>query len=128
MVSWELYLRLMHCFPNSIINSQGEFIAHIEANQYFRLTDCSTEMDVQCKVLEWLSRGAYKTAPFGERKNKVFHAFMLNGINQFLGTSFTEEDMEQIYTRLGNRCNHGLTVRFVESGYDMSLLRGDRHG
>lgn len=28
------------------------------------LVDCETELDVKCKVLEWFSRGAYKTEPF----------------------------------------------------------------
>lgn len=117
------YLKLMRCFPGSFINHNMEFVAHLEANQFFRLDDCASEFDIKCKVLEWFSRGAYKTAPFGERKNKRLHEFMLRGINDYLGTDFTEDDMENIYTRLGNRCNHELTVRFIESGYDMRLLR-----
>ena len=48
---------------------------------------------------------------------------MLSGINQFLGTDFTEKDMEQIYTYLGNRCNHAKTLKFITSGYDMSVLK-----
>ena len=122
MIEWADVQKLMAAFPNSSINQCGEFIAHHEANEYFMLKDCETELDVKCKVLEWLSRAAHKTAPFGERKNEKFHRFMLNGINQFLGTNFTREDMEQIYTYLGNRCNHEKTTRFVRSGYDMGLL------
>ena len=49
---------------------------------------------------------------------------MLNGVNDFLGTDFTESDIEEIYTYLGNRCNHEKTVRFIESNYDMSILKG----
>ena len=48
---------------------------------------------------------------------------MLNGINDFLGTRFSADDIEQIYTYLGNRVNHQRTVRFVESGYDMEVLK-----
>jgi hypothetical protein len=117
--------KLARAFPNSFINTALEFIAHKEANEYFRLEDCENEFDVKCKVLEWLSRGAHKTCPFHSNiKNERFHNFMLNGINDFLGTDFTEDDMEIIYTYLGNRCNHERTVKFVNSGYDMEVLKG----
>lgn len=117
--------KLARAFPNSFINTALEFIAHKEANEYFRLEDCNNEFDVKCKVLEWLSRGAYKTCPFNSNiKNERFHNFILNGINDFLGTDFTESDIEKIYTYLGNRCNHEKTVKFINSGYDMSVLKG----
>ena len=125
MVNSWVTKKLASAFPNSFINSALEFIAHKEANEYFRLEDCECEFDVKCKVLEWLSRGAYKTCPFNSNlKNERFHNFMLNGINDFLGTDFTEDDIEIIYTYLGNRCNHEKTVRFIESGYDMAVLKG----
>lgn len=123
MVDSIITKKLAHAFPKSFINTALEFIAHEEANEWFRLEDCETELDVKCKLLEWLSRGAHKTCPFNRNlKNERFHNFMLNGINDFLGTDFTEQDIEVIYDRLGNRVNHALTVEFVNSGYDMSLL------
>ena len=123
MVTWEIMQKLMKCFENSFINHNGEFIAHSKANAYFILHSCETELDVKCKVLEWLSRDAYKICPFGsDRKNKEFHKFMLNGINEFLGTEFTENDIDTIYTYLGNACHHSLTIKFIESGYDLSIL------
>ena len=116
--------KLAVAFPKSFINTALEFIAHKEANEYFLLEDCETEFDVKCKVLEWLSRGAYKTCPFNSNiKNERLHNFMLNGINDFLRTDFTKDDIAIIYTYLGNRCNHQKTVRFIESGYDMSVLK-----
>lgn len=117
--------KLIFCFPGSFVNGSNEFIAHRKANEYFRLDNCNDELDVKCKVLEWFSRGAYKTEPYSTNcKNEEFHEFMLTGINEFLGTDFTEEDMEQIYTYLGNACNHQKTIRFIESGYDMAILKG----
>ena len=125
MVGSNITKKLAHSFYGSYINYNLEFIAHEEANEYFRLEDCETELDVKCKVLEWLSRGAYKTCPFNSNiKNERFHNFMLNGINDFLGTDFTEDDIEIIYTYLGNRCNHERTIKFINSGYDMSFLKG----
>lgn len=117
--------KLARAFPNSFINTALEFIAHKEANEYFRWEDCNNEFDVKCKVLEWLSRGAYKTCPFHTNfKNERFHNFMLNGINDFLGSDFTEDDIAIIYQKLGNRVRHSLTEEFVNSGYDMSVLKG----
>lgn len=122
----ELITRLMNCFPNSSINQNGEFIAHEKSNTYFILKDCETELDVKCKVLEWLSRAAYKTEPYRRKdKNDEFHRFMHGGIIEFLGVHFSGNDMETIYTYLGNACNHEKTVAFIESGYDMGILESE---
>jgi len=124
MVEYEIAKRLMSCFSNSFINELGEFIAHRYANEYFNLENCESELDVKCKLLEWFSRGAHKTEPYGTaRKNREFHRFMLNGINEFLHTEFTEADMDIIYTYLGNSCNHPKTIKFIESGYNMNLFK-----
>lgn len=122
-MKWEFIQRLMSCFPRSFINQEGEFIAHKEANQYFILRNCENEMDVKCKVIEWFSRSAFKTEPFRtKQKNEEFHKFMLDGINEFLGTDFDTMDIEQIYTYLGNACDHERTIVFIESGYCMEVL------
>lgn len=123
MVSWDVIQRLSCSFPRSFINQHGEFIAHDKANEYFILKNCETELDIKCKVLEWLSRGACKSNPYRSNKsNEEFHEFMLAGINKFLQTNFTYKDMQRIYIHIGNACNHQKTIRFVESGYDFSIL------
>ena len=124
MVRLNVLLELMECFPNSVITKRYEFIAHTKANEYFNIKDCESKIDVKCKVLEWFSRGAYKTEPFYTKKeNEGFHAFMLAGINRYLQTHFTPEDMCEIYTYLGNGINRNKTIRFIKSGYDMAILR-----
>lgn len=126
MVNSYVTKKLARAFPGSFINTSLEFIAHKEANEYFLLEDCQTEFDVKCKVLEWLSRGAHKTCPFhSNAKNEKFHNFMLNGINDFLETDFSEEDITLIYQRLGNGVRHFLTQCFVSTKYDMKLLEGE---
>ena len=121
----ELITKLINSFPNSFINNGGEFIAEEKSNTYFNLKNCKNELEVKCKLLEWCSRTAYKGQLYEyEKKNKELREFMLNGINQFLDTDFSQDDMEQIYTYLGNAVNHERTVIFVESGYDMNLLIG----
>ena len=122
----ECRLALLTSFPGSFVNERDEFIAHKESNQYLVLSNCKTSLEVKCKVLEWFSRPAHKTAPYNsDRKNSKYHNFMLNGVNRFLGTDFSREEMELIYTYLGNACNHKKTIQFVQSGYDMRIFEGE---
>ena len=127
MVDWKIIKKLGLSFPGWFINEQGEFIAHQKANVYFNISTCESELDVKCKVLEWFSRPACKSTPFRRVvENTALHIFFLNGINEYLGTGFSVEDMREIYTYLGNACNHQKTIRFIESGYDMAVLREQR--
>lgn len=125
MVKSEVMIKIMKCFPGSYINGLGEFIASDLGNEYFNIMKCHDELEIKCKVIEWFSRAAFKDAPSTPRKNKQLHEFMLTGINAYLGTSFTEEDMEKIYCPIGNECNRGLCIKFIESGYDMRLLESE---
>lgn len=121
----ETELKLLKSFPGSFINQEGEFVAHDKANEYFILRNCKSDLDIKCKVLEWFSRGAFKTEPYrAYHKNRAFHEFMRNGMNDFLGTYFTETDMEVIYQYLGNCVDHDLTLKFIDSGYDIECLLG----
>lgn len=115
---------LLESFPKSFINQRDEFIAHEYSNQYIILSNCEKPIDIECKVLEWFSRAAHKSQPYSQEwRNRKFHEFMLNGINNFLDTRFSEGDMDLIYTYLGNACNHSLTIEFINSGYDMNILK-----
>lgn len=125
MVQQIVLKKLFAAFPYGIINHLLEFVAdpNHRVNSYFRLEDCETEEDVAAKLLKWVSRDAYKSQHFTpEWRNKQVHEYHLNGINQFCGTSFGEDDIELIYSELGNRCNHELTLKFIRSGYDTEVL------
>ena len=50
---------------------------------------------------------------------------LFRSVNRYLGTDFSEDDMDLIYTYLGNECNHEKTVRFIKSGYDMEILNNE---
>lgn len=118
-------LRLLWDFEGSFFNERDEFIAHKYSNTYFYFGNCETEEDVDCKVLEWLSRAASKGIPYNQEwRNKKFRQFMLDGINKYLHTNFSFEDMITIYTYLGNACNHKRTLEFIRSGYDMTIFDG----
>ncbi|MDD3230891.1 MAG: hypothetical protein PHE09_16995 [Oscillospiraceae bacterium] len=115
---------LLAAFPDSFINSKDEFIAHERSNQYIILADCKVPEDIEYKVLEWFSRPAHKTAPYSQEwRNRKFHQFMLNGVNAFLDTTYTEDDVALIYDELGNAINHKLTAEFVKHGMSIDWLR-----
>nr|DAD84505.1 MAG TPA: hypothetical protein [Myoviridae sp. ctCjb12] len=120
----EARAKLLECFPGSFINSRDEFIAHPRTNQYFLLNNCKTVEDIEAKVLEWLSRPAFKTQPYSQEwRNRRFHEFMLVGVNVFLDTDFSENDMELIYTYMGCGINHGLMLAFIDHDMSMKWLR-----
>lgn len=120
----EARAKLIECFPGSFINSRDEFIAHPRTNQYFLLNNCQTVEDIEAKALEYLSRPAFKTQPYSQEwRNRRFHEFMLAGVNAFLDTDFSEEDMELIYTYMGCGIKHGLTMAFIDHDMSMKWLK-----
>lgn len=114
---------LFCAFPECFLNQHQELIVHKASNTYICLSDCRNSIDIKCKVLEWFSRPASKGQPYRQEwRNRKFRKFMLDGINNFLKTDFTEDEMEIIYQYLGNAINHDKTLRFIKSGYDLSVL------
>lgn len=120
----EARAKLLECFPGSFINARDEFIAHPRTNQYFLLGNCQTVEDIEAKVLEWLSRPAFKTQPYSQEwRNRRFHEFMLAGVNAFLDTDFSEDDMELIYTYMGCGIKHSLMLDFIDHDMNTKWLR-----
>ena len=118
--------KLMASFPDGFLNSEMEFIVCERTNLYFLLGDCQSELDVKCKVLEWCSRDCCKTEPFHQKKrNDEYHEMILDGVNRYLGTRFSQDDMDEIYCRLGNTVKHELTIKFIESGFDFEVLKDE---
>lgn len=106
----------LQVFPKSFINQSNEIILEPKNNVYFRLEDVHTELEFKCKMFAWVSR------PIAKGLNKYWSPKVLNSFNWLMGTNFTKKDMETVYNRLGNDVNRELTIRFIESDYDLSLL------
>lgn len=106
----------LHVFPKSFINHNNEIILEPRNNVYFRLEDIKTELEFKCKMFAWVSR------PIAKGLNKYWFPRVLRSFNELLGTNFTKDEMYKIYDRLGNDVNRKLTVLFIESNYDLSLL------
>lgn len=107
----------LQVFPNAFINRSNELILEPRNNVYFRLEDVKTELDFKCKMFAWVSR------PIAKGLNKYWWPKVLRNFNELLDTDFTRDDMYAIYDLLGNDVNRQLTIRFIESNYDLSLLR-----
>lgn len=118
-----LKLRLIADFSDGFFNDNEDFIVHKYSNTYFIFKNCQNELDVQCELLERLSRPCSKGCPYKQEfRNKKYRQYLLDGINNFLQTNFTFQDMLIIYEYLGNCVNHKLTIKFIESGYDFKIL------
>ena len=92
-------------------------------NVYFTAKGCKDKTDIICKLLEWCSRPIAKGTPYASAKrNQEWREKLLEGYNKYLGTQFTQTDMYWIYDKLGNAANHELTLKFIESGYNLSLV------
>lgn len=126
MVNDEILEKLFRAFPHSLINRSLEFVADYNprVNSYFCLKGIKSEIQVQCKVMEWLSRdGCYSLHYYRSHDNERVHKYHRNGINDFLGTNFSHEDIELIYQKLGNGVNRELSIQFIESGFDLEVLK-----
>ncbi|MFK0524777.1 hypothetical protein ACINKY_21490 [Paenibacillus illinoisensis] len=109
----------LHIFPKSFINRNNEIILEPRNNVYFRLENVDTALDFKCKMFAWLSR------PIAKGLNKYWWPRVLACFNELMETNFTKDEMYVIYDRLGNDVNRALTVQFIESNYDMELLKRD---
>lgn len=139
--------RMLSVFEESFINSENEFVALLNfypsdnisslellnmktlrpksvfVNEWFRLEDCHNELDLKRKMLAWLSRACCKTQ-YSEKYDKYIHEYFRDRCNELLNVNFSENDWEKIYCRLGNDVNSKLCIEFINSNYDMNLLKG----
>lgn len=115
---------VMREFPGSFINHNNELILIPKTNLYICLRDVNTPTELKYKLLEWCIRDCTCALVYSQEWRTIrYQDDVLSKINKCLGTNFTREEMELIYERLGNSCNHKLTEKFVMSGYDMKLLK-----
>ena len=123
-------LELVICHPINPVDICDDWLEKLQrgngrnvyCNQYFRTDNCETKKDVQKKVLAYWSRGACKTRFGGGKVTELIQNYIRRGINEYLGTNFSKEEMETIYTYLGNGCNEDMCERFIASKFDMGVL------
>jgi hypothetical protein len=120
------YLKFL--FPGSFINKNNELILIPETNLYIILSDCQTKLQLFAKVLEWCSRDSCFSLHYMVMKiNKLYWKQNRKALNSFFDQNWSHEDMSLIYETLGCRVNHELTIKFIESGFDLQVLERSKH-
>ena len=111
---------LKDCFPKAFINDCNEMIIDPHANTFFQLEDVTSRFDVECKLLNFMSRNAIKGG------HRHFNTYHFRGICEYLQIDFTVREMACIYEKLGNGIKPELTKKFIKSNYDFKLLDYDK--
>ena len=110
--------KIKRIFPKSFVNNHDELILEPKNNIYFRLEDVESILDFKCKFIAWVSRPASKGT------NKYWQLRIRDWFNMYLGTTFSQyEILEYIYTKLGNDIRRELCEKFVESDYDLEVIK-----
>lgn len=115
--------KLLGLFPKSYINQNLEVILIPKTNTYFSLEGVSSRRDIIAKLLMWCTRTIAKGQPFRNKKrNDMYREATKRALNYYLGTLFSDEDINLIYQRLGNGINQDFTYSFIDSDFDMEVL------
>ena len=113
----------LQIFPNSFINCNNEIILILKPNVYVCLDNVETDDDFKVELCEWFSRDCCCAFRYSIQKSlERYWQYNTNAFNQICGTNFTVEQMQFIYTYLGNGIKHELTKEFVKSGFDLSII------
>ena len=81
------------------------------------LNNIKNDDEVYCKVLEYVSRQASKGM---NRFSKNYHK---EGLNHFFGYDFSDRELSDIYTYLGNGVNREKCMKFIKSNLDFKVLK-----
>jgi|LSQX01.2.fsa_nt_gb hypothetical protein len=103
----------------TFVNALGEIIIERKDNVWFRLTTCNNYRDIQKKCLHFLSRPMMQYSQYRPRTKTICS----NVFYHFVPIKFTNAEIELIYSRLGNCCNEELTEKFIDSGFDIKILK-----
>ena len=110
----------------SFINHNNEIILIPKFNVYTLLDDINTDDDFKVKLCEWFSRDCCCALRYSYKKRlDRYYQENTDAFNFICGTNFTVEQMEYIYTHIGNGIKHELAKKFVKGGFDLSII--ERH-
>jgi hypothetical protein len=117
----------MLAFPRSRIEYYvyGGFLIYLDEKNrlWFSLEKIESDIELKRRFISVVSR-CYKSEPYRNSKRNIeWQQKHMVAFNKVLGTNFTEDDFEYIYTYLGNGCNKPIAIKFIESGYDLNVLK-----
>lgn len=120
-------IKIMLAFPRSRIEYYvyGGFLIYLDEKNrlWFSLEKIESDIELKRRFISVVSR-CYKSEPYRNSKRNIeWQQKHMVAFNKVLGTNFTEDDFEYIYTYLGNGCNKPIAIKFIESGYDLNVLK-----
>lgn len=108
---------------NSFINHNNEIILIPKFNVYTLLDDVENDEDFMVKLCEYFSRDCCCAMRYSQNKRlERYWQENTDAFNFICGTNFSIEQMNYIYTYLGNGIKHNLAKKFVQSGFDLSVI------
>ena len=123
MINQDIF-EFMSLWRGSFINKLQELILDPNTNLYFNISKVETRTDLYKKIISACSRDACKREPYGYKHiNAEYRKRVRDRINSFLGVNYTEDEWMLIYTYLGNGCNSELCDKFIESDFNLQVIR-----
>lgn len=115
--------KALKILPGSFINHNNEIILIPKFNVYTLLDDVETDDDFKVKLCEWFSRECCCALRYSQQK-RLERYWQDNTVvfNFICGTNFTVDQMNYIYTYLGNGIKHELAKKFIKSGFDLLVI------
>ena len=115
--------KALKCLHGSFINHNNEIILIPKFNVYTLLDDVKTDNHFKSKLCKCFIRDCCCALRYSQNKRlERYYQENIEAFNFICGTNFTKEQMEQIYTKLGNGIKHELAKKFVKSGFDLSVI------
>ena len=89
----------------------------------FSLEEIESDLELKRKFISVVSR-CYKTQPYRTSKPNIqWQQKHISAFNKALGTKFNADEIAYIYTYLGNGRNKPIAIKFIESGYNIEILK-----
>ena len=123
----DFLIKIMLAFPRSRIEYYvyGGFVIYLDEKNrlWFSLEKIESDIELKRRFISAVSR-CYKTEPYRTSKRNIeYQQKYISAFNKALGTKFNIYELEDIYTYLGNGCNKPIAIKFIESGYDLNVLK-----
>jgi len=114
----QAYLKkILPFFPGAFIYKKDELIIEKKNNVYFRIDNVNSNLELDCKILEYLSRPSCKGL------SDYWQRYFRRGVNSWFKINWTKAEMMEIYTYLGNGVNRKKCIDFIKSDFDLKILK-----
>jgi len=116
MTKKEMLSKAKKYFERASIYGGDEIILEPKRNIYICIGEIGTELDFDCKMLEYLIRPAHKGLDLTGQK------YFRRRLFKYFGVEWTQKEMGKIYAYIGCGVDRPLTKLFIQNGFDLSLL------